>query len=210
MAQRRVSALRSLRLCVKPVSDFFGFYEINIPVNPPPPCIFGVSAQTKSNDAMAKQIKALKADKAFTLTYDKGSGMSKVMGSSESFTDAETKKAGIQAMSFGTAFFYQGQALAAAADPIALTFWVMTKKPQFAGNHKWTAMIGTETLDLGDAQYAAKGNMEYLNFQVSRENLKKLAGQANVKFKLGTAEFQFTAPQLKLLADLLKLSDPAG
>jgi len=98
-----------------------------------------ISAQTKSNDAMANQIKALKADKTFTLTYDKGSGMSKVMGSSESFTGAEAKKAGIQAMSFGTAFFYQGQALAAAADPIALTFWVMTKKPQFAANHKWTA-----------------------------------------------------------------------
>lgn len=168
-----------------------------------------VSAQTKSNDAIAKQIKALKADKVFTLTYDKGSGMSKVMGSSESFTDAEAKKAGIQAMSFGTAFFYQGQALAAAADPIALTFWVMTKKPQFAGNHKWTAVVGAETLDLGDAQYAAKGNMEYLNFQVSRGNLKKLAGQANVKFKLGTAEFEFSAAQQKLLTDLLKLSDPA-
>jgi hypothetical protein len=170
-----------------------------------------VSAQTKSNDAMAQQIKALKADKSFMLTYDKGSGMSKVMGSSESFSGAEAKKAGIQAMSFGTAFFYRGQALAAAADPIALTFWVMTKKPQFAGNHKWTAVAGSETLDLGDAQYAAKpaNNMEYLNFQVSRENLKKLAGQANVKFKLGTAEFEFSAPQMKLLADLLKLSDPA-
>jgi predicted secreted protein len=169
-----------------------------------------VSAQSKPNDAMAKQIKALKADKVFTLTYDQGSGMSKVMGSSESFTGAEAKKAGIQAMSFGTAFFYQGQALAAVADPIALTFWVMTKKPQFAANHKWTAMIGTETLDLGDAQYAAKpaNNMEYLNFQVSRESLKKLTGQGGVKFKLGTAEFEFSASQMKLLANLLKLSDP--
>jgi hypothetical protein len=170
-----------------------------------------LSAQTKSNDAIAKQIKAFKADKTFTLTYDKGSGMSKVMGSSESFADAEAKKAGIQAMSFGTAFFYQGQALAAAADPIALTFWVMTKKPQFAADHKWTAVVGTDTLDLGDAQYAAKtaNNMEYLNYQVSRENLKKLTAQANVKFKLGTTEFQFSASQQKLLADLLKLSDPA-
>jgi hypothetical protein len=51
--------------------------------------------------------------------------------------------------------------------------------------------------------------MEYLNFQVSRENLKKLAGLANAKFKLGTAEFQFSAAQMKLLADLLKLSDPS-
>jgi formate-dependent phosphoribosylglycinamide formyltransferase (GAR transformylase) len=114
-------------------------------------------------------------------------------------------------MSFGTAFFYQGQALAAAADPIALTFWVMTKKSQFAANHKWTAIAGSETLDLGDAQYAAKpaNNMEYLNFQVSRENLRKLAAQANVKFKLGTAEFEFSVSQQKLLADLLRLSDPA-
>jgi hypothetical protein len=170
-----------------------------------------LSAQTKSNDVIAKQIKALKADKVFTLSYDKGSGMSKVMGSSESFTGAEAKKAGIQAMSFGTAFFYQGRSLTAAADPIALTFWVMTKKPQFAANHKWTAVVGTDTLDLGDAQYAARAgeNMEYLNFKISRENLKKITGQANVKFKLGTAEFQFTAIQLKLLADLLKLSDPA-
>ena len=168
-------------------------------------------AQTKTNDAVIKQIKEMKADKAFTLTYDKGSDMSKLMASSESFSSAESKKAGIQAMSFGMAYFYQGQTLKTAPDPIAITFWVMTKKPQFAANHKWTAAVGTETLDLGDAQYAARAseNMEYLNFNISRETLKKIAGVPGAKFKLGTAEFQFSPGQTKLLTDILTLSDPA-
>jgi hypothetical protein len=170
-----------------------------------------VFAQSKTNDAITKQIKALKAEKTFTLTYDKGSNMSKLMVIGDNFAEAEAKKAGIQAMSFGMAFFYQGQTLSTAPDQIAFTFWVMTKKPQFAANHKWTATVGTETLDLGDAQYAARAseNMEYLNFQISRENLKKIAAGTGVKIKLGAAEFTFTADHLKLFNNLLILSDPA-
>jgi hypothetical protein len=167
-------------------------------------------SQSKSNDAISKQIKTLKADKTFNLTFDKGSGMSKLMATSDNFAEADAKKAGIQAMSFGMAFFYQGQALSTAADPMALTFWVMTKKPQFAATHKWSATIGSETLDLGDAQYAAKpgDNMEYLNFKISRADLAKIAA-ANGKIKLGAADFQFTPEHLKLFSDILKLSDPA-
>lgn len=172
---------------------------------------FTASAQSKSNDAISKQIKALKADKTVNLTFDKDSNMSKLMATGGNFAEADAKKAGIQAMNFGMAFFYPGQALTSAADPIALTFWVLTKKTQFAANHKWTAIIGAETLDLGDAQYAAKpgSNMEYLNFKISRQDLTSIASSADMKFTLGGNEFTFTPEQIKLFKDILILSDPA-
>ena len=45
--------------------------------------IFAVSIASaqKTNDAMAKQIKSLKADKSITLTYDEASNASKILGS---------------------------------------------------------------------------------------------------------------------------------
>lgn len=167
-------------------------------------------SQSKNNDTISKQIKSLKAEKTFSLTYDKGSGMSKLMATSDNFSDSDAKKAGVQAMSFGMAFFYQGQSLTAAADPIAITFWVMTKKPRFSGSHKWTAIVGAETIDLGDAQYAARAgeSMEYLNFNISRDNLKKIAAAGEVTIKLGPTDFQFTPAHLKLFKDILALSDP--
>lgn len=162
-----------------------------------------ISAQ-KTNDTIQKQIKLLKADKQITLSYDKGSNASKVMAVADNFADGEAKKAGIQAMNFGMAFFYTGQSLVAAPDPINLTFWVLTKKPVFASAHAWT----TSTLSLGDARYAAKTgeNMEYLNFRIARADLEKVAA-SDGKFKLGGADFTFTAAHLQLLKNLLAISE---
>lgn len=174
--------------------------------------VAGTPAQSKTNDAIAKQIKSLKADKTFTLTYDKGSNMSKLMAIGDNFAEAEAKKAGIQAMNFGMAFFYQGQTLTAAPDPIAITFWVMSKKPQFAAKHKWVILLGKDSVvDHGDGQYAARvsENMEYLNFKISRQDLTNVASGGDLKFTLGTAEFHFTPEHLKLFKNLLDLSDPA-
>ncbi len=158
----------------------------------------------KTNDAIQKQIKSLKADKQITLSYDKASNASKIMATAGNFADSEAKKAGIQAMNFGMAFFYPGQSLAASPDTINLTFWVLTKKPAFAAGHAWT----TTTLNLGDARYAAKPgeNMEYLNFKIARADLSKVAA-SDGKIKLGSYNFTFTPEQLQLLKAIIAVSE---
>lgn len=163
---------------------------------------FAVSAQ-KSNDAIQKQIKSLKADKQIVLSYDKAPNASKIMATAGNFADNEAKKAAIQAMNFGMAFFYTGQSLPAPPDTINLTFWVLTKKPAFASSHAWTM----SKLDLGDARYAAKGNMEYLNFKISRADLTKIAASSDTKFKVGGKDFTFTPEQIQLLKNFLTISD---
>jgi len=162
-----------------------------------------VSAQ-KTNDAIQEQIKSLKADKQITLSYDSAANASKVMAAAGNFADGDAKKAGIQAMNFGMAFFYAGRSLTASPDPINLTFWVLAKKPQFALSHKWT-MAGVE---LGEARYAAKAgeDMEYLNFKVVRSDLAKVAA-SDGKFKLGEANFTFTSEQLQLMRSILAVSN---
>ena len=169
---------------------------------------FTVSAQ-KSNDAIQKQIKSLKAEKQIMLTYDSGGSSTKIMAISDNFADSETKAAGIQAMNFAMAFNYAGSTLAAAPETIDLAFWVLAKKPVFPATHGWKAMIGTEILDLGDARYGAKAreNMEYLNFKLKREDLTKIANSTG-KFTLGTSNFTFTASQLTLLKNVIAVSDP--
>lgn len=164
------------------------------------------SAQ-KTNDAIQKQIKSLKADKQITLTFDGGS--TKIMAIGDNFADAEAKAAGIQAMNFGIAYFYPGKELTTPPETINFTFWVMSKKPKFADAHAWKATIGTETLDLGDARYVAKSgeNMEYLNFKLKREDLVKIANSTG-KITIGTSNFTFTASQLTLLKNIIAVSDP--
>jgi hypothetical protein len=175
--------------------------------------LFAVSSfgQGKSNEAIARQIKDLKAGN-ITLSYDDASKMSKIMVIGENFGKEDAKSAGVEAMNFGMAFFYQGKALTTAPDEINFTFWVLSKKPRFAAANHWTATVGGETLDLGDARYAARKeeNMEYLNFKISRANLEKIAAARDVKFKIGEAEMKFTPGQLQIFSNLLKISNPAG
>lgn len=160
----------------------------------------------KSNDAIQKQIKSLRADKQITLTFDGGS--TKIMAIADNFADSEAKSTGIQAMNFGMAFNYAGKDLAAPPETINFTFWVMSKKPKFADAHAWKATIGTETLDLGDARYVAKSgeNMEYLNFKLKRDDLTKIANSTG-KITIGITNFTFTASQLTLLKNIIAVSD---
>jgi hypothetical protein len=172
--------------------------------------LLGVGAafgQSKSNEAIAKQIKDLKAEKNITLSYDEASKTSKIMVVGDDFGSEQDKRAGVEAMNFGMAFFYPGKALNVAPDEINFTFWVLNKKPKFAASHAWAATVGSETLDLGDARYVAKPkeNMEYLNFKISRANLEKIARGSDVKIKLGTVELKFTPEQLRTFANLLKI-----
>src|SRR5215213_7327340 len=86
-------------------------------------CAVSLLAQSKSNEAIAKQIKDLKADKSITLTYDEAGKTSKITVTGEDFGKEQDKRAGVEAMNFGLAFFYPGKALTAAPDEIAFTFW---------------------------------------------------------------------------------------
>jgi hypothetical protein len=167
--------------------------------------------QSKTNDTILRQIRKARADKTTTLTYDSGSNMSKIMVVAENFPDNQADAAGVRAMNFAAGFFYPGQEITKAPEQIMLTFWIMSGKPRFAEYHRWTVYAGQETVDLGEARYAAKPrtDMEYLNFNIGRGDLAKIAAGSNVRFKLGEYDFSFSRDQLKALADLLVISDPA-
>ena len=168
----------------------------------------GLGLAQKSNDVIAKQIKSLKADKAITLSYDAGSNATKIMVTGDNFAASDAKAAGIQAMNFGMAFFYAGKELVAPPETINFTFWVMTKTPKFAAAHAWSFSIEGNAIDLGDARYVAKAsdNMEYLNFKISRDNLKKITDVGTAKFRLGATEFAFTPTQIDTLKAIFAVS----
>ncbi|MFL6374120.1 MAG: hypothetical protein ACJ73D_05580 [Pyrinomonadaceae bacterium] len=167
-----------------------------------------VGAQ-KSNDAIQKQIKSLHAEKSIYLTYD--GNASKLMAYAPNFSDADAKNVGAMAMNFAMATFYPGQTLSTTPESINFTFWPMSKKPRFADSTgPWQVTLPSETLDLGNYRYAAKPseNMEYLNFQIKRTDLAKIAtASAPVKFRLGSYNLSFTQDQLQLLRNFLSILD---
>jgi hypothetical protein len=167
------------------------------------------SAQ-KTNDAVRQRIRSLKADKTITLSYDKATDTSKIMVAADNFDGKEAAKAGIQAMNFGMATFYNGQAISTPPETFNFTFWVLTKKPVFGGDHSWvTSLAGGDTVNLGEARYVSKrgDNMEYLNFKISRADLAKIAASAEPKFKLGAFDFTFTPAHLTIFKNLLAVTD---
>jgi hypothetical protein len=85
------------------------------------------------------------------------------------------------------------------------TFWVLSKKPRFGAGHDLTVVLPEEMLVIGSGRYVARprDQIEYLNFEISRENMTKIATQSEPRFKLGDHDFTFTRSQMKLLADLL-------
>jgi hypothetical protein len=160
----------------------------------------------KSGDELSAQTKGTK----IKLTLGAGSDSSKLMGVGENFTDAEAKAAKVVAMNFAIGFFFPGQTLERAPDQIMLTFWIMSKKPQFAEKHSLVVYVGGDEIEVGDARYAAKAreDMEYLNFTLSRDLLIKLASAGTAHFKLGDATFAFSREHLRMFADLAEISDP--
>ena len=67
-------------------------------------------------------------------------------------------------------------------------------------------------LYLGDSRYVARprDGMEYLNFYLSREMLARISSHSSVKFTLGGANFTFSKEQLRMIVNLLALSDPGN
>ena len=166
-------------------------------------------AQPKTSEAIEKQIKNLRLAQA-KLTYNAESNMSKIMLIADDFGYEQDKAAKVQGFSFGMAFFYQGKTLTAAPNEINFTFWVKTDKPRFAENHHLTVFAGSETLDLGDARYAAKPNenMEYLNFKFAPETLSKIGNSSEARLKIGTSEFKFLPSHLKAISGIVKIANP--
>ena len=165
-------------------------------------------AQEKSNDAMNRQIRQLGVDHT-SVTFDAGSGSSKLMAVAENFSNHDAGSAGVEAMNFAMGFFYQGQSLKASPDSVHFSFWVLTKKPRFAENHHLTVDLDGRTLDLGDARYAAKPNqnLEYLNFELQRANLAAIGAAHTVTFHIGTHTLTATSSQIKLISATAKLAD---
>lgn len=169
---------------------------------------FAVSAQTITNDAVLNRISSLHAERNIAVTFDASAKTTKIMAVSENFSRDEAGRSGILAMNFAIGLFYPGDTLVKSPDSFLLTFWVLSKKPRFGASHSMTVALRDEILVIGSAQYAAKPReqVEYLNFEISRENLAKIAGQTDVRFQLGDEEFTFTRSQMKLLADLLEIT----
>jgi hypothetical protein len=162
-------------------------------------------AQGKSGEAISKQLKALKADKIYSLNYDKASDTSKIYGFSENFDDAA--RSNLAFFRFGLAFFFPKQTLLTAPDTYVLTFQSGSKKPFFAQSHSLKFTVDKEDLDLGEARYVAK-DIEYLNFKLTREQLSKLAKGKDVRMKIGTLELALKPEHIKMFANLLAVSDP--
>jgi hypothetical protein len=167
-----------------------------------------VASAQVGNDTIQNRINSAHAEKSFTLTFDAAAGTSKLMAVSENFARDEAGRSGILAMNFAIGYIYAGDAMKSEPESFLLTFWVLTKKPQFGSNHSMTVVLREEMLVLGNARYAAKPSqqMEYLNFEISRENVAKIAGQSDVRFHLGDEVFTFTPSQMKLLADLVSIT----
>lgn len=168
-----------------------------------------VIAQSKTNETISRQIKALQEEKSITVTFDPGGNSSKVMAVAENFSNKEADRAGLQAMNFAAGFFYPGTSLLSSPASVHFAFWVMSKKPRFAEDHKFIVQMGNKQLDLGEARYAAKRreDMEYLNFQITRSDLTSIAAADNVTFRVGPYVFAVTRAQLKLIRNLARIAD---
>jgi hypothetical protein len=90
-----------------------------------------------------------------------------------------------------------------------LTFWVLTKKPRFADVHSVTFMIGGESLVYDNVRYAAKAreDMEYINCKITRADLERVINGQDVRVKLGDAEFRLSPPQIRLMSQVLDISN---
>ena len=169
-----------------------------------------IAAQEKTNDAINGQIRALGIDHV-NVTFDQPSNSSKLMAVAENFPNREAESAGVQAINFAMGFFYSGKSLKTVPDTIHFSFWVLTKKPRFAENHKLIVDLDGRSLDLGDSRYAAKPNqnLEYLNFDIARSDLASIAAASKVTFRVGTRIFAVSSDQLKLIRAVTRIADVA-
>lgn len=159
--------------------------------------------QTKTNAAIQAQLKGLGAE-GFEVSFDAPSNVTTLRAVAENFANDEAKRAGVRAMNFAAGVIYPGNGFDRSPEQILLTFWILSAKPRFGEDHTFNVFPGNETVQFGEGRYVARtrDGMEYLNYSLTREQLKQIAVQSNVRFLLGRNDFTFTRSQLKLLADL--------
>jgi hypothetical protein len=164
--------------------------------------VSAATAQTKSNDAIRQQLKSLGSEIA--VNFDQNSKVTTIKGVAENFANDEAKRAGVKAMNFAVGVIYPGDGLDRSPEQFMLSFWVLSGKPRFGEDHTFNVFFREGTLQFGDARYTARARdgMEYLNFNLTRDQLKQIAAESKVYFQLGGKTFNFTPSQLKLLADL--------
>ncbi|MEO8648047.1 MAG: hypothetical protein ABI539_02660, partial [Acidobacteriota bacterium] len=80
----------------------------------------------------------------------------------------------------------------------------------FDEDHKLVISAGDTVLELGEGRYAAKldRQMEYLNYDLTRDIIRKIVSASNVRIRLGRNEFSFTTAQRRMLSDLLSIIEP--
>lgn len=170
-----------------------------------------VSAQTKTNSAIANQIKSLKAEKSIWTQHDNASNVTKVLAYGADFGGDQDHANNLKAFNFGITFFFVGDALTTAPDSFTMTFWAEGKKSTFAESNAMTIIVDGENLDVGNARYARKNGdpREFLNYVMPRDDLEKIVKGHDVKLKIGKAQFKFKPEHIKLFSDLLRISNPA-
>jgi hypothetical protein len=164
-------------------------------------------AQAVANDVVQKRISAAHAENSIALTVE--GDTTKLMAVSENFSKDDVNRSGILAMNFAIGLIYPGDSLTKSPDSFQLTFWVLSKKRRFGADDSLSVALKEEILVVGSARYSAKPReqMEYLNFEMSRENLTKIAAYSDVGIRIGDREFTFTRSQMRLFADLLLVTD---
>jgi hypothetical protein len=167
------------------------------------------SAQGKSNDQIERQIRSLGVEKQVSVSFDQSGNTSRLKAVAEIFRVSEAGAAGVRAMNFALGFFYAGNVLQSSPNQIMLSFWVMSKKPRFADNHHLVVDTGSGQIDLGEGRYSPKPqmDMEYLNYEITLQDLTSVAAGSNVVFKLGQQKFSATPDQLKMLKAVARIAD---
>jgi hypothetical protein len=159
-----------------------------------------VSGQSKPNSEIDKKLRGSGSNA--TVNFDVNSKVTTIKGVAENFSDADTKRSGARAMNFAVGAIYAGDKIDRSVEQLTLSFWIMSGgKSRFTEDHSLAA-VSTERTDLGTGRHTfRRDGMEYLNFNLTREQIGKLAEAS--AWMIGGKQFSPTSAQKKLLRDLL-------
>ena len=163
-------------------------------------CTVTSLSQSKSNTAIEQQLRSSGSNA--TVKFDANSKVTTLKGIAENFSDADTKRTGARAMNFAVGAIYAGDKLDRSLEQLTLSFWIMSGgKARFAEDQSLVA-VGSERTTLGTGRHTfRRDGMEYLNFNLTRESVARLA-EASV-WMIGGKEFSPTSAQKKILRDIL-------
>jgi hypothetical protein len=171
--------------------------------------VSGANAQELSNETIRQRIRSARVDNGITLTFDEAGRTSKLMAISDNFSKDESSRAGTLAVNFALGCLYAGDSLKQPPENFIFTFWVLTRKPRFGENHAMTVALRDEMLVIGSARYVSKPSqqMEYLNFEISRQKLARIAAETDVRVHVGDEIFTLTKSQMKLIAAMVSITE---